>query len=366
MANLSKIRREKIISFLEKIKNENKTDDEMLIAIGEIENEISSKRYGLVYEEHDENVDQIFVDNIPVFAEISEKEIHTCNGKFNFLLEGDNLHLLYLLEKTHKGKIEVIYIDPPYYTGKEDFIYNDKYVDEQDGYKNSKWISFMSKRLEIAKTLLRDDGIIFISIDDNEYAPLKLLFDEIFGIQNCLSIHHIQARYANKSLNERKDFQEVCEYVLIYAKDANNFSANKPSEECSLDNFCYEIVELTSGTETIIGNKKVTIFKNGEYKIIKHKEGSMKLLKGTWASGSVVKGNASGKYFESYLKHRKSIDGLSTLYKVEEIGEDGLGYRYFTGPQKENATQGLFYSGVPLSRVAEINSNYWNNKLFKN
>ena len=96
------------------------------------------------------------------------------------------------------------------------------------------------------------------------------------------------------------------------------------------------------------------IFKKGEYELIKHKEGSINLLKGTWASGTVVKGNASGKYFETYLKPRKKIDGLGTLYKVDGIGEDGLGYRYFSGPNKEDATQGLFYSGIPLTRLEEI------------
>lgn len=355
MANLSKIRREKMIGFINNLKEQHKSDDQLLMALGEIENELNSRKYGLVWEEHDENVDKAIVDSIPVFTDVPEREISIVEGeKYNFLLEGDNLHSLYLLEKTHKGRIDAIYIDPPYNTGKEDFIYNDKFVDAADGYKNSKWLSFMSKRLRIAQELLSNEGIIFISIDDNEYAPLKLLCDDIFGEQNVLSIHHIQVRYGNKNLNEKKDFQEVCEYVLIYAKDITKFEANKPSEEYSLDKFCHEIVELEPGEKTIIGGKKVEIFKNGQYQIIKHDEGNTKLLKATWASGSVVKGNTSGKYFETYIKPRKETDGLCTLYKVDGIGEDGLGFRYFTGPQKSSATQGLFYSGVPLDRLEEI------------
>lgn len=355
MANISKLKREKMLEFLNLLKEQHKTDDSVLIAIGELESEINSKKYGLVWEEHNESVDDKIIDNVPVFTEVAEKEIEKISeDKYNFILEGDNLHSLYLLKKTHKGKIGVIYIDPPYNTGKEDFIYNDKYIDDLDGYKNSKWLSFMSKRLSIAKDLLSNDGVIFISIDDNEYAPLKMLCDEIFGIQNCLSIHHIQVRYGNKNLNEKKDFQEVCEYVLIYAKNSIHFEANKPSEDYSLDSFCNKIIELEPGEKVIIGGKNVEIFKKGQYKVIKHKEGSKSLLKATWASGSVVKGNASGKYFETYLKPRKEIDGLCTLYKVDGIGEDGLGYRYFTGPQKESATQGLFYSGVPLARIQEM------------
>lgn len=78
----------------------------------------------------------------------------------------------------------MIYIDPPYNTGNKDFIYNDNYVDKEDSYRHSKWLSFMQKRLELAKNLLKDDGVIFISIDDNEFAQLKLLCDEIFGERN--------------------------------------------------------------------------------------------------------------------------------------------------------------------------------------
>ena len=75
----------------------------------------------------------------------------------------------------------MIYIDPPYNTGNKDFIYNDAYVDKEDSYRHSKWLSFMNKRLQLAKNLLKDDGVIFISIDDNEFAQLKLLCDSIFG-----------------------------------------------------------------------------------------------------------------------------------------------------------------------------------------
>ena len=357
--NISKEKREMLVNEINKIKQyisqcpQDENTFTLLSYIADIEKDIKGKKYGLVFEEHKEKIDEILENNVPILTE--EKDLFIDNGgQINFLIEGDNLASLKLLEKTHKGKIDLIYIDPPYNTGKEDFIYNDKYVDTDDTFKHSKWSSFMQKRLLISNKLLAKDGLIFISIDDNEYAPLKLICDSIFGEQNLLSIHHIQVRYGNKNLNEKKDFQEVCEYVLIYAKNVHYFHANKPYEEYDLDKFCYEIIEINKGTEEIIGDKKVKIFPKGTYEIKKYKTGSTKLLKATWASGSVVKGNASGKYFETHLKPRKNIDGLGTLYKVEGIGDDGIGYRYFTGPQKENATQGLFYSGVPLSRLTEI------------
>lgn len=115
-------------------------------------------------------------DNIPVFTEVKEREIKAKDeNSYNFLLEGDNLHSLKLLEKTHAGKIDVIYIDPPYNTGNKDFIYDDSFVDKTDGYSHSKWLYFMSERLEIAKLLLSEEGVIFISIDDHEQSTVKIV-----------------------------------------------------------------------------------------------------------------------------------------------------------------------------------------------
>ena len=351
--NLSKIRRDKMLKTLSEIKK-NISDEETLNSLSLIENELTKKKYGLIWEEHEERVDKELETQIPTFEEIKDKEI-MCNPneKFNFLLEGDNLHSLYLLEKTYKEKIDIIYIDPPYNTGKEDFIYNDKIIDELDGYKHSKWLSFMERRIRIAKELLTKSGIILISIDENEEA---LLCDEIFGESNRLSTHHIKVRYDNKSLNEKNDWQPVMEYVYIYAKDKLSVKAKKPSENYNIDKFLYSFDELTNGQTIILGNKKVTIFKQGEWKINKAQKGSLNLLKETWASGSVLKGNTSGKFFDLYLSVRKTIDGLNCLYKVEGIGEDGLGYRYFTGPQKETSSRGKFYSGVPLERLDDLNN----------
>jgi adenine-specific DNA-methyltransferase len=157
--NLSKIRREKMLNTISEIKK-NITDEKMLTNLSMIENELTKKKYGLIWEEHEERVDKELETQIPTFEEIKDKEIvSNPNEKFNFLLEGDNLHSLYLLEKTHKEKIDVIYIDPPYNTGNKDFVYNDCYVDSEDSYRHSKWLSFMKKRLEIANELLHEKKI---------------------------------------------------------------------------------------------------------------------------------------------------------------------------------------------------------------
>lgn len=358
MRNLTKEKRENLLSFLDELKNKQE-EESSVVALNEIENFILEKKYGLLWEEHSERVDRELKTKIPIFKEVEDNSNGTNElENLNFLIEGDNLHSLYLLEKTHREKVDVIYIDPPYNTGNKDFMYGDDYVDKEDGFKHSKWLSFMHKRLTIARSLLKEDGIIAISIDENEYAPLKMLCDEVFGEYNRLTTNHIQVRYENKSLNEDNDWQPVMEYVLIYGKETNKFIANKPYEPYDLSKFKYEIVELTEGEIVEIGNRKVTIFKNGEWEI-KEVEGHINGLKETWASGSLVRqGGTAAEFLSKYLIERKDIDGLNVLYKIDGMGKDGdgLGYRYVTGPKRKNAIRGKFYSGVPLVRREELKS----------
>ena len=169
--------RKKILT-LEGLTNEEKS------ALLELLNK--QKKYGLVWEEKPEDVEERLRDSLPVFKEVKERAIlsDSPDAPNHILIEGDNLEALTALSYTHEGKIDVIYIDPPYNTGNKDFIYNDSFVDSEDGYRHSKWLSFMSKRLRIAKRLLKDDGVIFVSIDDNEFSQLRLLMDDIFGFTN--------------------------------------------------------------------------------------------------------------------------------------------------------------------------------------
>ena len=156
------------------------TDDERSELLGLLR---ESKTYGLVWEDKPEDVEERLRNELPVLIEDKERALTDAgpDAPNHILIEGDNLEALATLAYTHAGKIDVIYIDPPYNTGHEDFIYNDIFVDSEDTYRHSKWLSFMSRRLRIAKKLLSERGIMFISIDDNEQANLKLLCDEIFG-----------------------------------------------------------------------------------------------------------------------------------------------------------------------------------------
>lgn len=226
MANLSQEKRQRMLAFLDTIRQEHKDDDDVLIALGEIESELNAKKYGLVWEQHEEAVDVMMRTHIPVFTEDAGKEI-TCDesGVYNFLLEGDNLHSLRLLEKTHTGKIGVIYIDPPYNTGSNDFTYDDAFVDSKDAYRHSKWLSFMDARLRILRNLLSSTGVIFISIGEQEVSSLKLLCDDVFGEENGITIFSRQMKSGGA---KGKYYTPNIDYVLAYAKridELPNFKA---------------------------------------------------------------------------------------------------------------------------------------------
>lgn len=147
------------------------------------------KKYGLVWEDKPEAVEERLREELPVLTEVKERAIisEDPNAPNHILIEGDNLEALTALTYTHSGKIDVIYIDPPYNTGNKDFVYNDTFVDSEDSFRHSKWLSFMSRRLMIAKQLLSNQGVIFISIDFHELPNMLLLGNDIFGESNFLA-----------------------------------------------------------------------------------------------------------------------------------------------------------------------------------
>jgi adenine-specific DNA-methyltransferase len=158
----------------------------------------------------------------PILKEVKEKELNNNKGKpVNLLIEGDNYHSLAVLNFTHQEAVDLIYIDPPYNTGGDDFIYSDKiksgYVRNDDPFRHSKWLSFMEKRIKLAKNLLKPDGSIFISIDDNEQAPLKLLCDEIFGPKNFVGMFCVENN--PKGRKNSKFISVTNDYCLIYVKN---------------------------------------------------------------------------------------------------------------------------------------------------
>jgi adenine-specific DNA-methyltransferase len=139
----------------------------------------------------------------------------------HLVIQGENYYALETLLYTHKKSVDVIYIDPPYNTGSDDWQYNDKYVDRTDGYRHSKWLAFMDRRLRHAQALLKDSGVIFISIDDNEQAHLRLLMDQIFGPQNFLDTIAVEMSTTSgpKVVNAQQGtIVKNIEYVHVYKK----------------------------------------------------------------------------------------------------------------------------------------------------
>lgn len=244
--NVSKEKREQLKTEIKALKDfvtaASPTDEarRLLSYISDLENAVNGKKYGLIFERHRETVDELLTSHVPVLTEDAALYLDN-GGQANFIIEGDNLASLKLLEKTRRGAIDLIYIDPPYNTGKNDFAYDDSFVDENDTFRHSKWLSFMEKRLETAARLLNRNGIIFISIDDNELSQLKILCDGVFGESNRLltvCVNRPSEIASNYAVSKH-------EYLLAYVKDMSRFQLRT--------------VEKYSYSRGTVGNKDQTM-----------------------------------------------------------------------------------------------------------
>jgi len=179
---------------------------------------LKRKKFGIVWEDRPEELAELCKSSLPVLVEDESKSFQSNKGDIDhIIIEGDNYHALSVLNYTHKRKIDTIYIDPPYNTGNKSWKYNNNYVEKEDRYKHSKWLSFMAKRLRLARNLLTERGIIVVAIDDYEHHTLRALMDELYGEQNRLStivvVHNPRGR------NDDKYFATMHEYLLVYAKN---------------------------------------------------------------------------------------------------------------------------------------------------
>ena len=264
----------------------------------------------------------------------------------NRLIFGDNLLALKALEQEFAGKIRCIYIDPPYNTGAALENYD-------DNLEHSLWLGLMRDRLEVLRTLLRPDGFICCHINDEEGHYLKVLMDEVFGRSNYLVTLYVQVRYPEKTLKLDSDFHKEVEQVHIYRKEYGA-EPNRISVTKSFDKFSFYINEKAEGREISLGGRRVEIFQPGEYEI-NQREATESGLKEIWATGTILDGNSSGRFFRDYLVGRSENDGLGVLYKVYGIGDDQYPFRYFTGPKRAGATKGKYYQGVPTSQILNPN-----------
>ena len=227
--NVSKQKREELLAKIKAIRTyiatapQDENTANLLAYLSELEKDVGAKKYGLVFEEHREEIDEVLSTHTPVLTEDGSLFIDN-GGQMNFLVEGDNLASLQLLEKTHKGKIDLIYIDPPYNTLSEGFIYSDVQIDKTDMFQHSKWSSLIHNRLKYAKKLLSEKGVIFISIDDNELYSLKFLCDEIFGFENYISTIAVIVKPEGRRYGA---FAKTHEYILVYANNIDRIQLNE-------------------------------------------------------------------------------------------------------------------------------------------
>lgn len=260
----------------------------------------------------------------------------------NLIIKGNNLLALHTLKEEFAGKVKLIYIDPPYNTGSDSFGYN-------DNFNHSTWLTFMKNRLEIAKKLLANDGVIFISVDDNEYTYLRSILDDVFGSDRFENIFHIKVRHEKRILRQDARYQKVMEQTICYSMP--NFTPNRLYSEKNknLDyNFEIKLKENSKPNKTeIINGFDVEIYSKDKYEIIKSEDGNLKEYN---IRGSLItqKGSAS-EFYELYLRKRKEVDGKGTLYKILKMGEkgDGLGFRFVRQPF-DSGNNGFYYQGKPI------------------
>ncbi|MBB4805906.1 hypothetical protein HNP38_001178 [Chryseobacterium defluvii] len=322
-------------------------------------NRIKTGRYGIVWMDVPEAFENDAENRLPVLTEVSEKAIKNEDGKpTHILIEGDNYHALTCLNYTHKENIDLIYIDPPYNTGSDGFRYKDKRILEKfpDGtdvpkdhpLRHSYWLSFMSKRLELAASLLKETGVIFISINEDEYSQLKLLCDKIFSPLNYLSSFTVKVRHEDRILKGDKDFHETTEQLLMYRKSPKYKTIKRLQDNTSLADYVYYVEELIDDPKEVqMGNKLVQVFEEGQYRIHKH-EPSISGLKKINIRGSIKEGNSSGRFYMAHLDKEK--DKLNILYKVPDMGSDEQPHRYFLSPTSTTKLNGDYFQGVPLNK----------------
>ncbi len=219
--NISKVNTEKLLDELEQIRTaltqlpESETKDRLLRYTEDINEDLSNRKYGFVFEDHREKIQEILAEKEVFLREVEALAINR-GGNRNLLIEGENYAALVALQKDFKDGIDLCIIDPPYNRQKKDFIYNDNYVDPSDRFAHSKWASFMTNRLQLAKELLRPEGYIFINIDDNELTTLRMVCDEVFGEENFVGMYMWEKTSTAPALS--KKIRKKLEYILCYAK----------------------------------------------------------------------------------------------------------------------------------------------------
>lgn len=269
----------------------------------------------------------------------------------NLIIKGNNLLALHSLKEEFAGKVKLIYIDPPYNTGSDSFGYN-------DNFNQSTWLTFIKNRLEVAKSLLSSSGIFLVQCSFHQFAYLKVLMNDIFEKHLC--DFNIQVRHPDRALTGDKEYNDVIEYILIYSNDVKS---KMPFKEVlkTIDDYTLEVIIKDKVVPEIIkcDNKFVEVYYPNQYevKIINPNENGLKKIS---IRGSIREKNSSGRFFVKHLEHLKDYPS-ETLFKVPDMGDDAVSYRYFySAPDKKK--NGGYFQGMPTSSnvTKKQYSNFYN------
>lgn len=289
----------------------------------------------------------------------ANKELSYGEKNENMIIKGDNLEALKALLPYYKGQVKCIYIDPPYNSCKaEDILYD-------DNLEHSLWLSIMYPRLELLHEFLREDGIIFVQLDDDEMAYMKVMLDEIFGRNNFINQISVKMKQTSGASGggEDKKLKKNIEYISIYAKDMNTFTTFNPlTEEQDLFELIEEMREEGKSwkyTRVITSLGERIFFKEIEdgtgkpIHIYKHYNVEIKTIKDLMAEENISEKECYMKYFDKIFRDTNAQSSIRTRVMEANDGHDFLSIDYFpiSGRNKDKLTT-LYYKGLKSDLIA--------------
>lgn len=290
-----------------------------------------------------DEVDRLFYPKVMCNAlryESGKEPIQTTEIKDtdNLVIKGNNLLVLSSLRFLFNNKVRMVYWDVPYNTGSDSFGYNDKF-------SRSSWLLFIKNRVEKTLPLLKNEGGVFlIQCSFHQYGYLRVLLDEIIG--NYIMTFNVLVRHPERTLTADKEFNDVVEYVLVYAKNAH-YKMPKIAEEKTVDDYQYKIEELGEGEDIDFDGRKGKIFTPDKYRLVKV-EPAKENFKIMTVRGSIKEKVSSGRFYVKYLQPLEGKYPDKTLFKVDGIGDDMYDYRYFYLPPAGNKN-GAYLQGMPTT-----------------
>lgn len=266
-----------------------------------------------------------------------EQPVTEIRPEDSLLIQGNNLLVLSSLRRRYAGKVRMAYWDVPYNTGSDSFGYNDRF-------SRSTWLAFLKNRVEQALPLLAEDGVLLIQCSFHQHAYLQVLLDELVG--NHVVTFHVLVRHPDRTLAADKAFNDVIEYVLVYAKSPQ-FQMPRIVQEKDVNDYCWAVEELVPGDAVSLGGRQARVLRPDQYRLVKRPADKTQ-FKVVSVRGSIREKTSSGRFYVKYLQPLEGQYPPKTLFQVEGIGDDAYSYRYFYLPPK-GRKNGAYLQGMPTS-----------------